>query len=155
RSRPEPAVCVGEVSQALPQGRLITMLTLALASAGGLVFEITLTRIFSLYFQYHFAFLAVSLAVFGLSLGPTWEYRSRPRRDSGKAPGSNTLVTLTGWISLTLLIAAAGIAWFPYATTILPQTVLGILPFVLLGRLMAHIFAADSAFSGRLYGADL
>ena len=49
--------------------RYLIMLALAVVSAAGLAFEITLTRIFSLFFQYHYAFLAVSLTIFGLSLG--------------------------------------------------------------------------------------
>ena len=55
------------------------MLALFIVSGTGLAFEITLTRIFSLFFQYHFAFLAVSLAVLGLSLGAAWgHFRTRP-----------------------------------------------------------------------------
>ncbi len=42
---------------------------LFLVSAAGLAFEIVLTRIFSLVLQYHYAFLAVSLAILGLALG--------------------------------------------------------------------------------------
>ena len=43
--------------------RRLALIALFVVSAAGLVFEITLTRLFSLFFEYHFTFLAVSLAV--------------------------------------------------------------------------------------------
>lgn len=132
------------------------VLTLALVSASGLIFEITLTRIFSLYFQYHFAFLAVSVAVFGLSLGATWEYLTRPKGGPPKKSAPvNTVIWLLTAISLTLLAVTAVIAWFPFADSVVPQTILALLPFVLIGRLMSFIFARDGSMSGRLYAADL
>ncbi|MEZ4663752.1 MAG: hypothetical protein R2911_39970 [Caldilineaceae bacterium] len=44
------------------------------AVAAGLMFEITITRLFSLFFQYHYAYLALSLAVLGISLGAALAY---------------------------------------------------------------------------------
>src|SRR5512147_1782074 len=40
-----------------------------IASFGALAFEISLTRIFSVMLDYHYTFLVVSLALFGLGLG--------------------------------------------------------------------------------------
>ncbi len=48
------------------------MLTLAT-----LMFEILLTRIFSVTMYYHFAFLAISLAMFGMTVGALWVYLNR------------------------------------------------------------------------------
>jgi hypothetical protein len=42
---------------------------LLLFAGVGLAFELTLTRLFSLLFQYHYVFLVVSLSVLGLGLG--------------------------------------------------------------------------------------
>ena len=41
----------------------------SLLAAATLMFEILLTRIFSVTLWYHFAFVAVSIAMFGLSVG--------------------------------------------------------------------------------------
>ena len=39
-----------------------------------LLMELALTRIFSVVFYYHFAFLAISIALFGLGLGGVFSY---------------------------------------------------------------------------------
>src|SRR5215211_7185803 len=44
-------------------------------SAASLAFEVTLTHLFSVAFQYHFAFLAVSLSILGLGFGAALGYR--------------------------------------------------------------------------------
>ena len=64
-------------------------IALALLSAAALAFEITLTRLFSVTQWYHFAFLAVSVALLGygasgtmLSLVPRWARPPAARRAS-------------------------------------------------------------------------
>jgi hypothetical protein len=49
-------------------------LGVALTSAGTLLLELSLTRIFSVVFYYHFAFLAISIALFGLGVGGVVSY---------------------------------------------------------------------------------
>src|SRR5271165_4108893 len=39
-----------------------------------LLLELSLTRIFSVVFYYHFAFLAISIALFGMGLGGVYSY---------------------------------------------------------------------------------
>src|ERR1700686_846698 len=46
----------------------------ALTSLATLLFELSLTRIFSVVFYYHFAFLAISIALFGLGAGGVFSY---------------------------------------------------------------------------------
>jgi hypothetical protein len=41
----------------------------ALTTLATLLLELSLTRIFSVVFHYHFAFLAISIALFGLGAG--------------------------------------------------------------------------------------
>lgn len=126
----------------------------ALVSAAGIGFEIALTRIFSLYYQYHFAFLAVSLAVLGLSLGAAWERFTPPDANDANHARHDTARLLLA-VSAALLIAAVGIALIPVVTTVLFHAVLALLPFVMIGRFMAFAFGRYSAQSGRLYAADL
>src|SRR3989442_8991499 len=52
---------------------------LLLVSMATLLFEILLTRIFSVTMWYHFAFMAISIAMFGMTLGALRVYR-RPER---------------------------------------------------------------------------
>ncbi|MGD8623657.1 MAG: hypothetical protein PVJ34_03900, partial [Anaerolineae bacterium] len=71
------------------QPGLRSYLGLALLSAAALAFEVTLTRLFSVTQWYHFAFLAVSVALLGygasgtaLSLVPRWTRPPTARRAS-------------------------------------------------------------------------
>ena len=49
-------------------------LCVALTTMATLLLELALTRIFSVVFYYHFAFLAISIALFGLGLGGVYSY---------------------------------------------------------------------------------
>src|SRR5471030_2728362 len=53
----------------------------ALLSATLLMTELALTRIFSVIMYYHFAFLAISIALFGLSASGVFAYVARRRLD--------------------------------------------------------------------------
>src|SRR2546426_4154176 len=53
----------------------------ALVSATLLMIELALTRIFSVVMYYHFAFLAISIALFGLSASGVFAYVCRARLD--------------------------------------------------------------------------
>src|ERR1039458_6274816 len=49
-------------------------LCVALTTLATLLLELSLTRIFSVVFYYHFAFLAISIALFGLGVGGVFSY---------------------------------------------------------------------------------
>src|SRR5438045_1636003 len=53
----------------------------AVVSATLLMTELALTRIFSVVMYYHFAFLAISVALFGLSASGVFAYLARRRLD--------------------------------------------------------------------------
>ncbi len=85
-----------------PTGRvpLPALLAVGCLSAAIIVVELTLTRVFSVTMFYHFAFLAISIAMFGLSAGSVFVYvtprlhppggpprRLRRARPAGGRPG--------------------------------------------------------------------
>src|SRR5271168_1443565 len=49
-------------------------LGLGFTTLATLILELSLTRIFSVVFYYHFAFLAISIALFGLGAGGVFSY---------------------------------------------------------------------------------
>ena len=49
-------------------------LAVALTSAATLLLELSITRIYSVFLYYHFAFLAISTALFGLGVGGLFSY---------------------------------------------------------------------------------
>src|SRR6185369_8560125 len=58
------------------------LLGIALVSATLLMIELALTRIFSVVMYYHFAFLAISIALFGVSASGVFAYVTRRRFES-------------------------------------------------------------------------
>ena len=64
---------------AFTRGRFVRALAGVAAIAGAiLMIELALTRIFSVTMYYHFAFLAISIALFGLSASGVYVYRHAP-----------------------------------------------------------------------------
>ena len=57
-----------------PASWSLIYLCVGLTSLATLLFELSLTRIFSVVFYYHFAFLAISIALFGLGVGGVLSY---------------------------------------------------------------------------------
>ena len=127
------------------------LVALFLVSASGLIFEIALIRLFSLFFQYHYVFLAVSLAVLGLSLGAILGSFLSPQHTPDERALSLTLLAL----SLSFPLAAILLARLPSAASILPHAVIALIPFILIGLFIARTYARFSRYSGLLYGADL
>src|SRR5438132_2950757 len=68
------------ISIASPSSRP-TLAAVALVSGSLLMTELALTRIFSVVMYYHFAFLAISIALFGLSASGVFAYVFRARLD--------------------------------------------------------------------------
>lgn len=128
--------------------RLLIMLALSLVSGTGLAFEITLTRIFSLFFQYHYAFLAVSLTVFGLSLGAAFAHFF-PK------PTIKTLILVLIILGLVFPVATLFLSRYPSAASVAPRAGVALIPFILIGLFAALTFDHFSAYSGLLYAADL
>jgi hypothetical protein len=75
----------------------------ALVSATLLMTELALTRIFSVVMYYHFAFLAISIALFGLSASGVFAYLARPRLDRYS---TDTLLSTESLIYAATSIAA-------------------------------------------------
>ena len=140
-----------------------------------LMLQVLLTRIFSVTLWYHFAFMAISIAMFGLSAGATWVFLS-PRRFSPErtepalascalAFALSTAVcffvhlkipylTGTGTVALTDSGAPAG----SFASTVaylgLTYAVIAV-PFVFSGAVVCLALTRFPLQIGRLYAADL
>lgn len=118
-------------------------------AAVGLAYEVTLTRLFSLIFQYHYVFLIVSLAVFGLGIGAALGYVTRGRARAG-ALGPVALA-----LSVALIGTAVALAGIRSASLTGLAAAIGLVPFLALGWLNATIFGRYAPHSALLYGADL
>src|SRR5256884_8867228 len=79
-------------------------LGVALTTLATLILELSLTRIFSVVFYYHFAFLAISVALFGLGSGGVFSYVVTAR-------GGN-LYSKLGMLGLANALCVVGALWF-------------------------------------------
>lgn len=132
-------------------------LGLALASLGMLTLQIAITRVFSLLVWYHFAFLAIALALLGFTAGGVLATgRSREEAEIAKYSYAAAVSTI-----LALLIAAH----LPFGASVVESAgqlaifvlliVVLLIPFVLVGVVVATTLASDPADVPRLYFADL
>src|SRR5258708_36047421 len=70
---------VRPVSSPIPIADSTLLVVLGLTSFAALLLELALTRLFSVVLFYHFAFLAISLALLGLGAGGVFAYLLKSR----------------------------------------------------------------------------
>jgi hypothetical protein len=134
-------------------GRLPLMIGLALTSISLIVYQVTLTRVFSPMFRYHYVFLLTSLAMFGLGIGGMISYKMRAR-SSPRRIG----LQLPGWL---LILASSFIASFsliyklPFVNFLPLYALVAAVPFTAGGIFIALVFMISPERSYRLYFADL
>ena len=91
----------------LTRGRFVRALAGVGAIAGAiLMIELALTRIFSVTMYYHFAFLAISIALFGLSASGVYVYVMRRKFDTRSTAGLLTTHSLLFAAATVLALAA-------------------------------------------------
>lgn len=134
---------------------------IALASFSALLLELALTRLFSVVLFYHFAFLAISIALLGLGAGGVfahlWKRKLALFSTQDLASASNLLNAVL--IPIVLVIALhVPVSLDLTATNFIRLSVIYLcsaVPFFLTGLQFAVIFSRQSAQVTRLYGADL
>src|SRR5205807_3390596 len=133
----------------------------ALTSFSALLLELALTRLFSVVLFYHFAFLAISIALLGLGAGGVFAYllKSRLARFSTRALAASLCMVNSVLVLLVLEI----VLHVPVALTVTGKNFLHLsvlylsaaVPFFLTGLLFSVVFARETWRVSRLYGADL
>jgi SAM-dependent methyltransferase len=126
-----------------------TLAALFLLSACGLAWEISLTRLASATLTYHYAFVAVSLAVGGIGVGAALIYAARPlslRAVSAWAAAAAAATFLVAPLLLQPLVENSGLGGL---------VVLALPPFIAIGAAVTGVFRAVPQFAPRFYAADL
>ena len=143
----------------IPERALLT--GLALTSFAALLLELALTRLFSVVLFYHFAFLAISIALLGLGAGGVFAYLRKSRL--GKIP-TRKLATWICMANAALIVVALEIVLHvPVALNVSGKNLLRLtvlylaaaVPFFLTGLLFSVVFARETKRIPRMYGADL
>ena len=133
----------------------------ALTSGSLLMTELSLTRIFSVTMYYHFAFMAISIALFGLSASGVYVFLFRDRLAAHSTARLLTSHALA-FAALTLISLAAlvrvrvGLQSTPANIALISTTyLLAALPFFAGGAVVSIAIARLSASVNRVYAADL
>ena len=125
-----------------------------LTALEGLVLEIAITRIFSAAIWYHFAFVAVSVALVGLgSSGLLVHYRLKKIKQNWASD-----LTIASSIGICIIIPITLFIMHSLASevTYLPIFMfLFAIPFFFVGVVISAAFSAFSHIAGRLYASDL
>jgi spermidine synthase len=137
------------------------LLGIGLSSFAALLLELALTRLFSVVLFYHFAFLAISIALLGLGAGGVFAYLQRSRL--AKVETRRLAATLCCSNAVTIPIVLEIVLHIPVSLALswdnlLKLTVMYLaaaVPFVLTGILFSVVFAREAGNITRLYGADL
>jgi hypothetical protein len=125
-----------------------------LIALSGLVLEVSITRIFSAAIWYHFAFVAVSVALVGLGASGL-VVQHRVNKLKGKWAENLTIYSawgITVFIPITLFVMHALASQVIYLPLFM---ILFSVPFFLVGIIISAAFNAFASVAGRLYAADL
>jgi len=143
------------------------LIGISLLSGALLTLEITLTRIFSVTMWYHFAFMAISLALLGGAVAGVWVYLLGPRLPERNVRHQLTLVALltsaatllTFWLYLNMpfrvyQIVEKGISGAGIVKLALIYLDL-VIPFFMGGMGISLAMSRWSQRAGRVYAFDL
>lgn len=123
-----------------------------LITLSGLVLEVGLTRIYSASVWYHFAFVAISVALLGWGLGGFMVHLLKRKMQLGM----NAAAFITALYALTVPLCLWLLGQFPFETDRLPlYFLLPLLPFLLASMALSIVFDRHRAEAGSLYFADL
>lgn len=130
-------------------------------SLSSLLLELSLTRVFSVTLFYHFAFLAISIALLGLGAGGVFAFITRgwlnrwQTRSLGAAAALLSAVAIVAVLLIVLRIPVAlHLTWNNFGRLTLVY-LLSAIPFFFTGLVFSVVFARETARIGALYGADL
>ncbi|MGC2173503.1 MAG: hypothetical protein WA623_19110 [Candidatus Sulfotelmatobacter sp.] len=139
----------------------VLLVGLGLTSFSALLLELALTRLFSVVLFYHFAFLAISIALLGLGAGGVFAYllKNRMARSGTRMLAARLCIDS----SILVFIALEVVLHVPVALMVTGRNFLHLtalymvaaLPFFLTGVQFSVIFARETRRIPRLYGADL
>jgi hypothetical protein len=134
---------------------------IALTSFAALLLELSLTRLFSVVLFYHFAFLAISIALLGLGAGGVFAYlfKEKLSHHATRSLAARLCMANSAVVVFVLeIVLHVPVSLDVSGKNFLRLTILYLataIPFFLTGLLFSLIFARESNRIPRLYGADL
>ncbi|HEY7513966.1 MAG TPA: hypothetical protein VIC87_05785, partial [Vicinamibacteria bacterium] len=135
----------------IPQAGRRTYLGLFTVALATLTYEILLTRVFSVTLWYHFAFMAISVAMFGMTVGALFVYL-RPGAFPNDRLGDR--LALASWLFAVTGVAALVFHVFFHAGVASTYVAVSI-PFAFSGVAVSLALTRYPAQLGALYASDL
>jgi predicted membrane-bound spermidine synthase len=144
---------------------IFLLITIFVVSFGTILFELTLTRIFSIILWYDYAFMAISIAFFGLGIGAITVYISKSKAkideekhketDGGFIPSRIVQSSLTFAISIPIFLFIIAYILPPNINFIYLFYLASSIPFFFAGMTMALIYTSMPKEISKLYFVDL
>ena len=141
------------------QNRRRITFAIALCSCAVLLTEVTLTRIFSVTLMYHYAFLVLSITLFGLGSGGIFHFVYHGLR---RRPEATPWLALAAGLALPFCLGL--ILRLPFSPQIfsagnmvvlLAIMILASMPFFFAGLFISLLYILNRSSISRLYAADL
>jgi len=137
-----------------------TRIAVFLITLSGLILEVGLTRIYSASIWYHFAFVAISVALLGWGLGGftvhLWKTGKRGIGEKGKLLSMNAAAVVTLLYAAAIPLCVWLLVRYPFEMDRLPLYFLApLLPFFLAGMALSIVFDIHRTVAGSLYFWDL
>src|SRR5436305_9733688 len=134
---------------------------IGLSSFSALLLELALTRLFSVVLFYHFAFLAISIALLGLGAGGVCAYLAKARL--ARLETRTLLARLSALNAVLIPVVLEVVLHVPVSLKLTGANFLNLteiylasaMPFFITGLQFSTLFARESRHIPRLYGADL
>src|SRR5215212_2147798 len=134
---------------------IFILVTLFALSLSVLLFEITLTRMFSIILWYNYAFMAISVAFFGLGIGAIVIHLMRNKIRTENLPSKILGASIAFGISLPIFLFLIGYVIPPSTSFIYLFFLVASIPFFFAGISMALIYLAMPKEVTKLYFVDL
>ncbi|MGQ0803312.1 MAG: hypothetical protein ACT4PI_05555 [Actinomycetota bacterium] len=147
--------------QSAPPAKLGTYAGLFGVTLSTLMYEIALTRIFSVTMWYHFAFVAISVALFGMTVGALIVYLLPHRFPPARVKQQLWLFSLLFGVSIAICFAIQmSIKFVPHRTfegalSVVATCVVISIPFIFSGIVVCLSLTRFPERVNRLYAADL
>ena len=142
-------------------GSRTAMLAVASVSFASLLVELAMTRLFSVVLFYHFAFLAISVALLGLGSGGVFAHLWRDRLRQFEFREFAALLCVINSLSILAALeivlhtpVALSVSWPNFAKLTIIYLATAV-PFFFTGLLFSSLFSRHSGLIPHLYGADL
>jgi spermidine synthase len=137
------------------------LLGIGLSSYAALLLELALTRLFSVVLFYHFAFLAISIALLGLGAGGVFAYLRKQRLHQVETRALAAWLCCLNAVAIPIVLeivlhvpVSLELSWGNLARLTVLYLAAAV-PFCLTGVLFSVVFAREARSITRLYGADL